>query len=166
MSPTFLQSDLALAHLDTYVSTVGDPFIVSRYTGYVAVTAVTAFEINIREKTFDFCRKKHNVFGNFAEAYFAKTNAKVKTQQLQEEFLRKFGLRYLNRYKSKLNDLEKSHLRDHGRSLKGSYNNLIQWRHDFVHDGKLPDYATYGDARDAYEHGKKVVEAFFETLVR
>ena len=166
MSPTFSQSDLALAHLDTYVSGISDPFIVSRYTGYVAVTAVTAFEINIREKIFEFCRKKHNVFGNFADAYFAKTNAKVKTRQLQDDYLNKFGLRYVNRYKRKMEDLEQVHLRDYRKSLKGSYNNLVQWRHDFVHDGKLPDYATYADACDAYVHGKKVIEAFFETLVR
>lgn len=166
MSPTFTQSDFVLTHLDGYVGSITDPYIQSRYTGFVAVTAVTAFETNIRSKIFDFCQKKHSVFGAFAQSHFAKTNAKVKTQQLQDEYLAKFGPRYLSRFKKKMNILEENHLRTEGTSLKGSFNNLVQWRHDFVHDGVLPAFATYADARKAYDSGKLVVATFFDCLVR
>lgn len=145
---------------------IADDYIKSRYTGFVAVTAVTAYEVNIRNKIFDFCRKKHNVFGHFSESHFEKTNAKVKTDHLKDEYLKKFGARYLARFKRKTDELEVEHLRDFRKSLKGSYNNLVQWRHDFVHDGTLPIYATYDDARAAYESGKLIVVAFFEALER
>jgi hypothetical protein len=100
--PNYSQSDLILSHLDSYVSGISDDFIKSRYTGFVAVTAVTSYETNIRTKIFDFCRKKHGVFGTFSEAHFEKTNAKVKLDHLRNEYLRKFGAKYLNRFNKKL----------------------------------------------------------------
>lgn len=166
MNPEFSSSDTILRHLDAYVNGISDDYIKSRYTGFVAVTAVTAYEVNIRAKIFEFCRKKHLVFGHFAESHFEKTNAKVKIDHLKDGYLKKFGLKYLNRFKAKTDALEEEHLRVHRKSLKGSYNNLVQWRHGFVHDGELPAYATYDDARAAYEAGKLIVSAFFCSLER
>jgi len=166
VAPDFNQPDLILSHLDGLVGSVTDDFIKSRYTGFVAVTAVTAYEVNIRTKLIDFCTTKHKVFGAFSEAIFEKTNARVKLDQLRDDFLVKFGEKYLKRFKKKLDALELASLKAGTGSVKNSYQNLVQWRHDFVHDGKLPDYANYADARQAYDTGKVVISAFFESLNR
>jgi hypothetical protein len=166
MTPDFIQSDAILGHLDGLIVAVDDDFIKSRYTGFVAVTAVTAFENNIRSKMVDFCTRKHKVFGAFSEALFDKTNARIKLDHLRNEYLHRFGDRYLIRFKKKLNDVDTACLQAGLGSVKHSYTNIVQWRHDFVHDGALPNYAGYDEARAAYELGKKVIEAFFESLNR
>ncbi len=166
MTPDFSQSDLILGHLDGLIGGVADDFIKSRYTGFVAVSAVTTFENNIRSKLVDFCTKKHKVFGSFSEAMFEKTNARIKLDNLRDDYLRRFGDRYLKRFNVKLNDIEQEKLVTGFGSVKGSYSNLVKWRHDFVHEGILPAYAGYNEARAAYENGKLVVAAFFESLNR
>lgn len=166
LSPEFSQPDLILGHLDGLVASVTDDFIKSRYTGFVAVTAVTAFETNVRAKMIDFCTAKHKVFGNFSEAIFEKTNARIKLDNLRKDYLGRFGAKYLKRFKKKLDAIELTSLRAGKGSVKSSYQNLVQWRHDFVHDGQLPTYANYADARQAYDTGKLVINAFFESLNR
>lgn len=166
MNPDFTASDTVLAHLTEYVGGIDDNYLKSRYTGFVAVTAVTSYEVNIRNKIFDFCRKKHKVFGDFSEAQFEKTNAKVKLAHLKDEYLKRFGGKYLKSFQKRVDLVEKEYLAEKGISLKNSYHNLITWRNDFVHEGVLPAYATYDDAREAYEAGKKIVSAFFDSLHR
>lgn len=166
VAPDFIQPDLILGHLDGLIGSVTDDFIKSRYTGFVAVTAVTAYEVNIRAKLIDFCAAKHKVFGVFSESIFEKTNARVSLDQLRKEYLDRFGEKYLKRFKKKLDALELASLKAGTGSVKNSYYNIVQWRHDFVHDGKLPDYANYADARQAYDTGKIVINAFFESLNR
>ena len=166
MDPSFDPSDLILTHLDGLVQDVDDPYLKSRYVGFVSVVAVTTFETNIRERMVYFASKKNSVFGSFTAAVFLKTNAKVRLDDIRKEYLGRFGEKYLLRFKRKIDALEKRSLRNGEGSIKNSYANLIQWRHDFVHDGRLPEYATYDEARKAYNIGKRVVVAFFESLRR
>lgn len=166
MIPDFSHSDLILSHLDGLIGSVSDDFIKSRYTGFVAVVAVTAFQNNIRGKLISFCTIKHKVFGTFSEATFEKTNARVKLEHLRGDYLNRFGERYLNRFNKRLDEVENASLANGTGSIKGSYTNLLKWRHDFVHDGTLPAYAGYEEARAAYENGKLVITTFFDCLNR
>lgn len=163
MTPDFSQSDFVLNHLDGLIANA-DAFIASRYSGFVAVAAVTTFEIIIREKLIAFCTSKHKVFGAFSEALFQKTNARIKVEHLRTDYLKRFGDKYLKRFDARLEQLEAEGLREGVGSIKTSYKNIVQWRHDFVHDGRLPEYAGYPEARLAYQNGKRVVTLFCESL--
>lgn len=99
IAPDFSQPDLILGHLDGLIGTVADDFIKSRYTGFVAVTAVTSYEVNIRAKVIHFCAAKHRVFGTFSESVFERTNARVKLEHLKDDYLGRFGDKYLKRFK-------------------------------------------------------------------
>ena len=162
----FQNSDRILAQLDQVVANEQDPYIKSQYTGFVAVCAVTAFETNVRNKLVEFCTKKHKVFGHYSESMFDKMNAKVKLQHLRDEYLSRFGTRYLNRFQRKLNAADDASIQRLEGSVKSAYSNLLVWRHAFVHDGELPQNATYEEARAAYELSKQVIDVFFESLTR
>jgi hypothetical protein len=166
VSPDFTQADFILGHLDGLIDNVVDDFLKSRYTGFVSVVAVTAFETNIRAKLISFCSAKHKVFGAFSEATFEKTNARIRLDNLRKDCLSRFGQKYLKRFNRNLDNAETQALADGLGSLKGSYHNIVQWRHDFVHDGIIPAYAGYVEARTAYENGKRVVQIFFDSLNR
>lgn len=155
-----------MARLDHAVETLDDHFYKSRFIGYVAVSAVTAFEVNVRNKVVDFSSKKHPTFGVFSSKMFEKTNARIKLSMLRDDFLSKFGDKYLKRFNSHLDKIEAESLRTIRKSVKSSYGNLVLWRHDFVHEGKLPQYADYDEARLSYDLGKRVIECFCEALNR
>ena len=166
MIPDFSTSDQLMARLDNAVTALDDEYYKTRFVGYVAVSAVTAFEVNIRDKVIDFSSRKHNVFGNFTSAVFEKTNAKVKLEMLRNDFLSRFGERYLKRFNKALDTIEKDQMVAGSGSVKNAYANIINWRHVFVHQGELPQYASYEEARSAYEHGKLVIACFCDALHR
>lgn len=162
----FQQSDRILAQLDQVVANEQDDYIKSQYTGFVAVCAVTAFETNVREKLIEFCTKKHKVFGHYSESIFDKMNARVKLDHLRDDYLARFGTRYLNKFKKKLKAEDEASIAGQQGSVKSAYSNLVVWRHAFVHDGVLPQNATYQEARAAYELSKKVIDVFCDSLSR
>jgi hypothetical protein len=45
----FKLADDLIAHLDTIVPNIADPFIVSRYIGLAAVAGVTSYELAVRD---------------------------------------------------------------------------------------------------------------------
>ena len=85
---------------------------------------------------------------------------------LRSDYLGRFGDRYLKRFNKKLAAVEAEQLGLGRGSVKNAYANIIKWRHDFVHDGIIPQYADYDEARLAYDHGKLVIGCFCESLFR
>ena len=61
MIPDFSESDVLMQRLDEAVQELDNAFYKTRFIGFVSVAAVTAFEVNVREKVIDFSKKKHNV---------------------------------------------------------------------------------------------------------
>ena len=55
---------LLVAHLDSVIGGVSDPFISSRYVGFVAVVGTTVFELAIKEIFLEFSIKKIIVYSN------------------------------------------------------------------------------------------------------
>ena len=64
----FSLADDYVLHLETALKAIDDPFVASRYIGFVAISAVTVYELAIKDILIAFCKKKHNVFGTFAES--------------------------------------------------------------------------------------------------
>ena len=165
-SDHFKLTDDLIAHLDTVVGSITDPFISARYTGFLAVSAVTVFELAIKDVFRDFAATKHKVLEHFTLEYFAKINGRIKIGVLHEDYTKRFGVKYKDRFKRNLDLCESQNLRSSGKSVKASYGNLIVWRHEFAHEGKLPTYATYSDVKSAYELGKEVVHCLAKTMRR
>ena len=132
----FQLADDYITHIDPTIRSITDPFILSRYTGFLSDSAVTVYELAIKTIFIDFASKKHNVFGAFTFSHFDRINGRIKLHELRKTHIRSFGDKYLNRFDRNLEKMENNILISEGVSVRNSYNNIIQWRHDFAHEGK------------------------------
>lgn len=153
----FKLADDLVAHLKGTVGALGDPFLESRYAGFVAVVAVAVYELAIKDIFVGFAEKKNTAFGVFVRKHFDRISGRIKTDTIRHEYVPSFGARYERRYKLRESELERDYLRNHGKSVLSAYNNLIQWRHTFAHEGQVPSTATFNEVVDAYEVGKEVI---------
>lgn len=159
-------ADDVISHLDTVMSSLADPWISTRYTGFLSVTAVTVFELAIKDIFREFARKKHPVFGKYADSQFNRINGRIKNDNLKNDYIKAFGEKYLKRYKKKIDEIENDALRNEGVSVKAAYANLINWRNDFAHEGVIPSTATYQEVVKSYELGKRIIDCVEETMRR
>ncbi len=165
-SDHFALTDDLIAHLDTVIAGIQDPFIESRYTGFVAVSAVTVLELSLKTIFCDFADKKNRVLGRFCAKHFERINGRIALKEIREAYLPRFGSPYDSRFVQKLELAEKSHLKAHGASIKASYSSLVTWRHGFAHEGTLPSNATYVEVKRAYECGKEVMRCLAASMTR
>jgi len=159
-------TDDMIAHLNTVIGGISDPFIASRYVGFVAIASVTVYELAIKDIFIEFGEKKHKVLGTFTRSYFNRINGRIKTSDLRNQYIVRFGEKYVKRFKRKLDKAEKQNLRNNGVSISSSYGNIITWRHQFAHEGTIPSTVTYNEITKSYEVGKEVVRCLAETMRR
>ena len=156
-SDHFKLTDDLILHLDSVLAAVSDPFIESRYTGFLAVSGVTVLELAIKSIFCDFADAKHPVLGNFCCQYFDRINGRIGLKTIKDDYLAKFGSKYQKRFDGRIEKLERQHLSTVGASIKASYGNLITWRNAFAHEGTVSTNASYTEVKRAYECGKEVM---------
>lgn len=162
----FVVSDQYVQHVDSVIGTIQDPLIRSRYAGFLAVTAVTVFELAFKDIVFDFAEKKHIVFGNHLRASYDKLNGRISLSDIRNNHIARFGEKYKTRFDKRLAKKEKQSLTSGGGSIKSSYGNLVTWRNGFVHGGELPSTATFEEARRNYFLSKELFACLEDCLVR
>ena len=133
----FKHADELVAHLNGVVPNIADPLLQVKYTGFVSVAAVTVYELAIKQIFIDFATKKHKVLGHFTESYFERINGRIKLPVVKDDYIYRFGERYTNRFKKNIEVFSNNYLASHKRDIRSSYANLITWRNDFAHEGKL-----------------------------
>lgn len=162
----FTHADELIAHLDTVVPGITTPLLQAKYTGFVSVAAVTVYELAIKEIFIGFGAGKHKILGNFTEAYFHRINGRIKIRVVKEDYINKFGQKYVVRFDKKVTARANDYLRSTGRDIRSAYNNLITWRNDFAHAGKLNTTATYKEATQAYADGKEEIHVLADVMRR
>lgn len=162
----FKLADDLITHLDVVIKSVTDPFLSSRYVGFVAIVAVTVYELAIKEIFYEFSNNKHKVLGNFAKIFFDRINGRIKTSIIKKDYLPRYGDKYVNKFKNKLEKMEKEILTTKRISISSSYNNIIEWRNQFAHEGVIPSTVSYIEAIKAYNAGKEIVKCLAETMRR
>jgi hypothetical protein len=155
-----------LTHVDPVMATITDPFVEARYTGFIATSAVTAYELAIKDIFYAFADKKHLVLGEVTRARLFRLNGKIKLDDLKKEHIKMFGAKYLNQFTNNLEKTESEYVAAHSKSPKSAYNNVIVWRHQFVHEGTLPSTTNYAEIKDQYTAGKEVIHCLFKSMVR
>lgn len=162
----FRLADDYITHLDLVIGAIADPFIKSRYSGFLAVSAVTVYELALKNIFRDFAARKHNVLANFTNLYFARINGRIKIDVIKDDYVKRFGDKYVKRFSKKLEARERQILRTDGASVRSSYGNIITWRNGFAHEGMVPTTATYDEVKKAYGLGKHVIHCLAETMTR
>lgn len=160
----FVYTDKIVEHLKTVVGAIRDPEILISYSGFLSVSAITVYELAIKDIFFDFAHNQNKVFGIFVENHFERINGKIKIDHIVGDHTIKFGQKYRDRFKNLLNQREEVLLKVKHISMKSEYDNLIQCRHHFVHKG-VPTL-TINEVINAYEIGKEVIHCLNESLKR
>ncbi|MBI1236186.1 MAG: hypothetical protein GC188_05815 [Alphaproteobacteria bacterium] len=161
----FKLADDYLVHLDSMFDAVDDDFIKGRYLGFVLISAVTVYELAIKEIFCDFSRKKHIRFGQYVENSFEKLNGRIGLEDLKNRS-KKFGEQYRLKFQRKLDSREQQNLRDGRGSIRSAYGNMLTWRNSFVHSGQSPRTTNYGEIKNSYESGKLVILSLAEAMTR
>ncbi|WP_157223838.1 HEPN domain-containing protein [Caulobacter sp. AP07] len=155
-----------LVHLDEVMGGIGDPFIQSRYLGFVLISAVTGYELAIKDIFYDFSDKKHKVLGSVARGRFERLNGQIKYRNLANDHIKLFGQKYSDKFKKLVEMREKAMLRSARISMLNSYDNVISWRHQFVHAGRAPNTTNYDEIKAAYAAGKEIIHCVDATMRR
>lgn len=155
-----------ISHTDIVVSQLQDPFIESRYVGFITVSAVTAYELALKEILIKFAKKKHKVFGNVIEGSYQRINGRVRLDDIKSRHIKQFGEKYLEKFNKKLEKQEAESLRNNNGSIKASYGNIVTWRDAFVHKGNVPTTVSYREAVGAFERSKDLIYIIAESMVR
>lgn len=159
-------TDDLIQHLDQTVAGLTDPFIESRYTGFLAVSSVTVLELAMKTIFCDFAAAKHKILGEFCSQHFDRINGRIGLKTIDQDYLVKFGPKYRLRFQRSVDKLERQHLRAVGASIKASYGNLLTWRNEFAHEGNIPSNATYAEVKRAYGCGKTVMDCLAKCMRR
>lgn len=162
----FPAADKVITHLAGVVAATDDQDLIGQYTGFAAVSAVTIYELAIKTVFIEFAERKHAVFENFVGAYFDRINGRITLRDLCKDYVPRFGEKYAKRFTRVLDEEEKRRLIAQGISIRSSYGNLISWRHEFAHEGRVPTNATFAEVRSAYQNGKVVIDCLATTMVR
>jgi len=162
----FVAVDEYISHMSSFVGSLSDPLIKQRHVGFVATSAVTAYELAIKDILINFASKKHKQFGLYVGNTLKRINGRIKLDSLIKEHIPKFGDQYVVNFKNELEVREEYSLRTNKRSVKGSYENIITWRHSFVHGGVVVSSASYEEAVQSYRDGKEVINVLFRVMVR
>jgi len=160
----FISTDNLIAHLNPLVNTLSDAAIKANYAGFLSVSAVTVFELAIKDIFIEFAQKKNIVFGSFIEKHFSNINGRIKITDLKGQHIPPFGAKYLNQFEKKLQKRERIIFSNLRRDLRTEYTNLIICRHKFVHGGSPT--LTFQEVLDSYENGKDVIHALYEAMKR
>lgn len=132
-----------------------------KIAGFLAVNAVTAYELAIKEIIADFATAKHSIFGDFIQNYHARLNGNIKIQSLKDE-LNKFGGNYKADFESELCTRELNLRNTLQKDLRSCYTNLLECRHLFVHTSRIT--LTIQECIDNYNVGKDVIAALYDAM--
>lgn len=162
----FQHADDIVAHLNGIVPTIVDPLLKAKYVGLVSVAAVTVYELAVKEIFIEFANNKHKVLGCFTEAFFDKINGRIKIKVINDDYIAKFGKKYQQKFKKNLELTAKLYFKNNHRDIKNSYTNLITWRNDFAHEGRINGTTTYPEVVQAYQDGKEVIRCLALSMNR
>jgi hypothetical protein len=160
----FQATDDLLTHLTTVIPTINDQAIIANYAGFLSVSAVTVYELAVKDIFIEFSTKKHNSFGVFTGNHFSRINGRIKIDDLKKEHVKAFGDKYLNKFKTLLDNKEQNILNSGGESIKASYGNLIVCRHEYVHKG-VPTL-TFSEIQRFFQLGKNVIDCLDKAMKR
>jgi hypothetical protein len=160
----FTATDGLIVHLQTIVGSITDAAIKSNYAGFLSVSAVTVFELAIKDIFIEFGSKKHLVFGDFVENHFSKINGRIKLDDLKNQHIKCFGDKYCKKFEKLLDKKEKITFSTARKSIKSDYQNLILCRHKYVHEGTPT--LSFEEVIDFYSYGKEVIHSLNDAMKR
>lgn len=162
----FTSADDFLQHTDLMMEQINDPFIQQKYIGFITISAVSVYELAIKDIIFRFSDQKHKVLGVVSRHNYERLNVRIKLNELRKDHIRQFGENYVKKFNNILDNREQNSFRAGKGSIQTAYANIISWRNIFAHTGESPTTTTYAEVKNFYNLGKEVIYSLDEALIR
>jgi hypothetical protein len=159
----FKATDDLITHLRTVVSTISDEELKSRYAGFLAASAVTVYELAIKDIFITFAENENLAFGMFVTKYFNRINGKINIDDI-EKYAKLFGENYQGEFKKKLLEKNTLFMHEHHNNIQALYGNLVMCRHKYIHENTTT--ITFNEVLEDYEIGKEIIKILYETMQR
>ncbi|MDR2403573.1 MAG: hypothetical protein LBD78_06040 [Spirochaetaceae bacterium] len=159
----FQSTDDLINHLIVFVPTLPDEQIKSNYAGFLSASAVTVYELAIKDIFVEFAEKKNPAFGTFVGKYFDQINGHIKINDVRK-YIKSFGEKYLKRFETKMEKKNKQLRMICNNDIKAVYGNLITCRHSFIHENRIT--LTFNEVVEGYKMGKEIICILSETMKR
>lgn len=160
----YRQVDLLIFKMDELMAGSSvDPFLESHFAALVTVVSVAAFERRIKDIFCDFGASQNSTFGLYVKNDLGRINGRISIKSLKEQYLNKFGKKYIEGFKSELDILKNDALSNGQPNPAEFYDSLISARHNFVHElnVKLPKYK---EVKEFYLAGVTIISALERTF--
>lgn len=162
----FALADNYIYHTNKVIDGIADPLIQRQYIGFIAISAVTVYELAIKDIFINFSNSKHKILGAVVTDLYKRINGRITINELRDKHIPRFGEKYKARFIKRLDEIESAILNTHNRSIKASYANIIVWRNNFVHNGHIPSNASLNEINQAYPDGKIIINVLARTMTR
>lgn len=104
--------------------------------GLLSTSYVAALESCIKEIFNSFARSKSQLLASVTSFHFDKINSAIHYNTIADKYALQFGEPYRRKFRDLLKQEEEKVLAVDKTSMLEAYQNLITWRHAFVHEGK------------------------------
>ena len=157
----FALVDGVSSHFDGAINGL-DAFTVSRYAGLYAVSSAAVLELALKEIIIDFARSRDLVFGEYVATRYKRLNGRISMDDIKNEHLKPFGSEYLKAFGRIVRWIDNYSIKRRRGSLISSYENLLECRHKFAHEGQTT--CTYEEVKFGFESGKKIMACLNRAL--
>jgi di/tripeptidase len=157
----FQSTDDLMNHLNTFVPTLPDEELKSKYAGFLSASAVTVYELAIKDICIEFAEKKNKTFGFFIEKHFSRINGQILIKDIKN-YVGKFGEKYLTKFNTKLEKKKNELLGTYRNDIQAVYGNLITCRHKFIHTSAHT--MTFNEVVQSYQMGKEIINVLNDTM--
>jgi len=151
------------SHFDAAVNSA-NAFLQSRYVGFYAVSSAAVLEIALKEVVVGFAQHHHALFGTYMASRYERINGRIKLEDITKEHLKPFGKEFQRRFDRLFKRVDQLSIKRHGYSVKSAYGILLTCRHQFAHEGSVPETATYSEIKKGFDAGKIVMACLAKTL--
>lgn len=129
--------------------------------GMLCVSCAAQYENCVKIIMIQHAKSYHGKFGGFVERHYTKLNSKINRDDL-ESYADVFDPSCASAFKSLVDASENRIALRTKNSVKGSYANLLRWRHNFAHSGVRS--STLEEVQRAHLFGKRVIHCFARCL--
>lgn len=125
--------------------------------GLLVVTIAATYESCVKDTLFYFANRHHSSFGSYVFNNYRRLNSRINLDDLNR-YCKLFGDNVHKRFRQILTQRSGKLLDRIGKDIGKSYSQILDWRHDFAHEGKRN--TTIEEAIVTHKLAKRVLYAF------
>lgn len=148
-----------VAEMEQYVppDTKGIAGFRADLAGLLVVTISASYESCVKETLVSYAGRHHIAFANFATNNYRKLNSRISIGDLHG-YTGTFDENVSIRFRTLLSDRRRRIDGRIGKNIEKSYQQILNWRHDFAHTGARN--TTIEEAVSTHRLAKRVLYAF------